>query len=700
MNRPIFLPLVFICFLTTPLFLKAQTIGDYRSKQSGTWDSESNWEVFVTGNIWEDAPAAPSSTNGAIEIRSGHVITISAAVTVDQVTVTGELVVDLPTSNSLTVANGSGADILVNGILTNKTTATRWSFNSGAGMTIGSAGTFIHTSGGVVAILNDTTLETGSTWVYRKDTSTPSTSESGKTYENLVFETTSTWGLNLSGASPLTVNGNFTIGSNVDLNASGITINFGGDITAIGDFTPRSISVGSGKSMTVSGTLDLQANVISGAGSFILSPGATIQTSHLNGLGSGGAIQTASTSFSSSANYEFVNPAGNSQTGIFATTPTANTVNKLRISNPNGDVSLSQNLSVANMTMNAGRLLLESSNLTISVYNSPAWGANTTTYIVPEGSGTLTMPANTSTVFPVGTANNYMPCQISGTGSYSVRIADLTPGTSNPELALIKEWVITGSGSMDIDYQWHTDAEASGFAGERSALYLYKHDGSSWSQVAGPVAASNPSANIYTVGYSNINCCSGFVVGGEALLPVELAYFRGKIMGDENRLEWATFSETNSWEFILEKSEKRDFSGIETIKRISAAGFSMERKSYAAFDFSPAENNYYRLKIVDLDGRYEYSHIVELKNGQPDGIQVYPNLITDVTTIYFKEETAEATEVVLVSMAGKVWRKWQLPPGIYEERLPMDDLPGGMYFLKIQTGNDIKVEQLVKQKAR
>jgi len=65
----------------------AQAAGDYRSAATGNWNANATWQRF-DGTSWVAASATPTSTDGAITIRTGNTVTISAnGLTYDQVTV-------------------------------------------------------------------------------------------------------------------------------------------------------------------------------------------------------------------------------------------------------------------------------------------------------------------------------------------------------------------------------------------------------------------------------------------------------------------------------------------------------------------------------------------------------------------------------------------------------------------------------------
>lgn len=101
---------------------QGQTAGDYRSVATGNWLSASSWETY-NGSSWVAASATPSFTDGQITIRSPHTITLNGPVTADQLVIStgGTLNINVFVStsggNDLTLNDGSGVDLTVNGTL-------------------------------------------------------------------------------------------------------------------------------------------------------------------------------------------------------------------------------------------------------------------------------------------------------------------------------------------------------------------------------------------------------------------------------------------------------------------------------------------------------------------------------------------------------------------------------------------------------
>ena len=102
------------------------------------------------------------------------------------------------------------------------------------------------------------------------------------------------------------------------------------------------------------------------------------------------------------------------------------------------------------------------------------------------------------------------------------------------------------------------------------------------------------------------------------LVPVTWLSFNAKLDNKVVLLDWKTATEINSSHFEIERS----INGyqFEKIGNVKAAGNSNNISSYNFIDRLPVKGmNYYRLKQVDLDGKFSYSETkrVEIKTDLP-----------------------------------------------------------------------------------
>ncbi|KXX66831.1 T9SS type A sorting domain-containing protein [Flammeovirga sp. SJP92] len=87
-------------------------------------------------------------------------------------------------------------------------------------------------------------------------------------------------------------------------------------------------------------------------------------------------------------------------------------------------------------------------------------------------------------------------------------------------------------------------------------------------------------------------------------LPVEMIYFESEVFEEGISLFWATATEVNSSHFEVEYSTNN--SDWIKIAEVQSAGNSNATIEYQYDDILRYGSTYYRLKQVDLDGKYEY----------------------------------------------------------------------------------------------
>lgn len=106
-------------------------------------------------------------------------------------------------------------------------------------------------------------------------------------------------------------------------------------------------------------------------------------------------------------------------------------------------------------------------------------------------------------------------------------------------------------------------------------------------------------------------------------LPVEQGTFEGRC-NDNGLIElnWNSISESNTNYISVESS--KDALSWETIETQNAQGNSTEIINYSATIRTQKNYNYYRLKWVDLDGKYTYSSMIYV-SCDDKGLSIFPN---------------------------------------------------------------------------
>ncbi len=199
-------------------------------------------------------------------------------------------------------------------------------------------------------------------------------------------------------------------------------------------------------------------------------------------------------------------------------------------------------------------------------------------------------------------------------------------------------------------------------------------------------AVENSKNHIQFNGITGFSGGTAMIHINRASLPVELSRFEGQVQGCNTMLTWYAQTEENFSHYELEWSgDGRHYQEIATVDGL---GSTNTGQAYQYFDELASVHNYYRLKMVDIDGTYEYSKVVHLQTGCDDeyDITVYPNPIgihRSVLNVKFFSEREE-TDIIVVDMLGQVLQRVNLgvEMGWNTLRIRVSDLPAGTYFIK------------------
>ncbi|MFM7218586.1 MAG: T9SS type A sorting domain-containing protein [Bacteroidota bacterium] len=177
-------------------------------------------------------------------------------------------------------------------------------------------------------------------------------------------------------------------------------------------------------------------------------------------------------------------------------------------------------------------------------------------------------------------------------------------------------------------------------------------------------------------------------------LPVELLAFNGEVTEQGNLLRWETASEVMNDHFELERGN--DGIHFERIATLNGAGSTSQRSAYRHLDASPAPGtNYYRLKQVDVDGRFEYSPIVALRplKGK-NTFRIFPNPTTG--TLFLEPETAEAEDYsIRIFDAYGSCVHTSFESGNSRRAIQLTGCSEGLYLMEIRSGDFVELKRFV-----
>lgn len=196
-----------------------------------------------------------------------------------------------------------------------------------------------------------------------------------------------------------------------------------------------------------------------------------------------------------------------------------------------------------------------------------------------------------------------------------------------------------------------------------------------------PSAQANPALQAIAIGNMSWSLTS---------LPVDLISFAGKVDGNNNTvLKWKVENQENFDRYEIEYSIL-DSIGFTTIGKVYS-----NNQSTGSYEFihtnanSPGNTVYYRLKMIDRDGNFKYSHFVKIKLENHSNVNIQPTVLTKGETIRISiaGSSFNPHRIKIVNMAGQVigtaimnGTSWQMETSKWDN---------GAYFINIE-GVDIK----------
>lgn len=385
-------------------------------------------------------------------------------------------------------------------------------------------------------------------------------------------------------------------------------------------------------------------------------------------------------------------------------------LSKLTIDNSSG-VALSGNLSVdTTLTLTSGLLTLGANHLTLSDVATISGTPSASNMIVATGSGELrkSFSADASFTFPVGDNTGtaeYSPVNVNLTaGGYSsayvgVKLSNAKESNNASGTDYLNRyWVLSSSGLTSPSYSATFTYVPADVAGTENNLIGGKYDGS-W-VVLNPV---NDVAHTFTG--SGLTTFSTFSAGETSSLPVELTSFSVKASQRSAELKWSTATELNNHGFEIERRSNGNWSKAGFV---SGSGNSSSAKMYSYVDANLTAGRYeYRLKQIDNDGSFKYVGSVESAEvgaaakvfGLSDN---YPNPFNPATSIEFtvaKDGIAVLKVYNLIGQEVAALFSGAAQAGkINRVEFNAKDLPSGIYFSKLQVGNQQIVKKMMLMK--
>lgn len=274
------------------------------------------------------------------------------------------------------------------------------------------------------------------------------------------------------------------------------------------------------------------------------------------------------------------------------------------------------------------------------------------------------------TIIPAGTTNStvaaddYNSTPLNTPVSGSVKLNDKDP-EGNTQTITAQTTTIPGKGTLSLAADGtYTFTPVNGFSGPVNYPYQVCDNG---------VPAVCTNATLY------------LLVFPSAVLPLDIISFNATTEGRNIKLAWVTGNQVNVNRFEIERSSYNS-SSFSVVGTVPANNNPSDRYTYIDVNARNLEKGYYRLKVIDNDGRFKYSNIVFFNFGDVTVTTLRPTLARagEPVTIYIASAANQRSNYtgILYSQAGQVLETWTGPANGYKT-IETGRLPKGVYTVRI-----------------
>ncbi|WP_017732036.1 T9SS type A sorting domain-containing protein [Nafulsella turpanensis] len=223
----------------------------------------------------------------------------------------------------------------------------------------------------------------------------------------------------------------------------------------------------------------------------------------------------------------------------------------------------------------------------------------------------------------------------------------------------------------------------------------------------GSVDTSN--GDLYVIGDTDTPSTTGTIGDGDALrtdvtfadfvnqvapaiLPVNLLYFTATAQPQSVEIKWAA---SKAWDFShYELERSRDGQHFNYIATIDAEENTDYLTEFSYTDLQPVSGtSYYRLKAVDIDGRFEYKQIAVVQFAGTAQLKVFPNPSSTGSFQVAYGGASEGAIVTLKDQAGRTVRTQEISDG--QRSISTKGLPAGLYILTVRSAYENAQEQVI-----
>ena len=195
------------------------------------------------------------------------------------------------------------------------------------------------------------------------------------------------------------------------------------------------------------------------------------------------------------------------------------------------------------------------------------------------------------------------------------------------------------------------------------------------------------SNNVLQISCPSIAWDAAFTAYELSTLPIRLATFKGLMQSKKNLLIISIAESDNVKEITIERSKDGTvFLALGNLNQIN----NSYKGDHRFMDELPLDGkNFYRLKIMDKDGKFTYSGILLLENKNVGSFKIYPNPVTDMLEIKGTGANNQQYNACIFDNTGKklLNKSVKAIDNKFTILLPVHMLASGNYYCIVTNGD-------------
>ena len=274
----------------------------------------------------------------------------------------------------------------------------------------------------------------------------------------------------------------------------------------------------------------------------------------------------------------------------------------------------------------------------------------------------------------------------------SIYIPIVATGGGTPQIAAGDSYTLVG-GNVTVtgtspSYSWTENG--AGFISSGAATLTPTYSSNN------PLDKGNTVVLTLTASNPGCSASANFNILVRTKLPITLQEFTGKSSNCSNELQWKVADAKNFKEFEIEHSKTgTEFNTITSIQAKAETRNEGLNQIYSFTDnINKSKNQFYRLKLIDLDGSFKFSPVISVANEcLTPTVGLYPNPLKKVNDIQIElSNFGEKIQGKLIDLTGRTIQSFKLNNGI--NKIQVDPFVHGIYWFALK--DELNNEKVVK----